>query len=239
MSALKQSELASIQLGLSGGGGGGTGSGGTCSTAPAAPSGLLASVVSSSQINLTWSAVTPPSNCAVSYSVFRSTSSGFTPSSTNQVASGLTLPLFSNTGLSSKTTYYFKVEAKDSVGVSPPSNQASATTQASSSGSSCHITYTNVNQWNSGFQVALTIQNTGTVPLSNWTLTWTFPNNQHITSLWNASYVQSGENVRVTNLSYNGSIPAGGSYNGVGFTANYSGTNATPSTFWINGVQCR
>jgi endoglucanase len=236
-SALKQSELASIQSALSGGGG--TGGGENCSTVPSTPSGLVASAISSGQINLTWTAVATPSNCSITYNVFRSTVSGFTPSSTNQVASGSTVPAFSVTGLTSSTTYYFKVEAKDAAGTSLPSNQASATTLSSAGGFSCHVIYTNVNQWNTGFQVALTIQNTGTMALTNWTLSWTFPNNQQITGLWNASYVQSGENVHASNLSYNGCIPPGASYNGVGFTASYSGTNATPSTFWINGVECK
>jgi len=237
VSALKQSDLASIQSLLSGGGTGG--GGGTCSILPTAPNGLVASVVSSSEITLTWNAVVPAANCSITYSVFRSTASGFTPSSTNQVASGLAAPSFSATGLSPSTTYYFKVEAKDAAGTSTPSAQASAKTLSNSAGSSCHVTYTNVNQWNTGFQVAITIQNTGPVALNNWTLSWTFPDNQQITSLWNASYVQSGETVRASNLNYNGSIPAGGSYNGVGFTASYSGTNAAPSTFFIDGVACK
>jgi cellulose 1,4-beta-cellobiosidase len=101
------------------------------------------------------------------------------------------------------------------------------------------VVYTNVNQWNTGFQAALTIKNTGTVAITNWTLKWTFPGNQQITNLWNGSYLQSGPAVTVRNLSFNGSIPAGGSYNGLGFTANFSGTNAVPAGFSVNGVACR
>ena len=175
----------------------------------------------------------------MTYSVFRSTSSGFTPSSSNQIAGGLAVPGFENSGLAAHTTYYHRVKANDAVGASSPSGQASATTPSTASGFGCHVTYTNVNQWNAGFQVAITIQNTGTVGLTSWELSWTFPNNQQITGLWNGSYVQRGEAVTVANLSYNGSIPAGSSYNGVGFTANYSGTNAAPSAFAINGVACR
>ena len=234
-SALKQSDLASIQSALSGGGSGGK----TCSTVPSAPSGLAATAVSSGQINLTWTAVVPPSNCSVTYSVFRSTSSGFTPSSSNQIAGGLAVPGFENSGLAAHTTYYYKVKTNDSAGASSPSGQASATTPSNSSGFGCHVTYTNVNQWNTGFQVAITIQNTGTIGLTSWKLSWTFPNNQQITGLWNGSYVQSGEEVTVANLSYNGSVPAGSSYNGVGFTANYTGSNTAPSAFAINGVVCK
>ena len=239
-SSLKQGELASIQSALTGGGSGSGGGGnGTCSVVPSAPSGLAAVAVSFSQINLSWTAVTPSSNCSITYSVFRSTTSGFTPSSSNQIASGLTTPLFTNIGLAAAATYYYRVEAVDAAGSSPASNQASATTQSSSGGFACHVVYANVNQWNTGFQAAVTIQNTGTVGITNWTLKWTFPGNQQITNLWNGSYAQSGPAVTIRNVGYNGSIPAGGSYNGLGFTANFSGTNAAPASFSVNGVACR
>jgi endoglucanase len=235
-SPLKQNELASIQFALSGGGGGG---GGSCSTLPSAPATLTASAASSNQINLAWTAVVPPSNCSITYRVFRGTTAGFTPSSNNQIATGLTAPSFASNGLSASTTYYYRVQAMDAAGTSSASNQASATTLTGSGGSVCHVVYAIVNQWNTGFQAALTIQNTGTVGMTNWRLKWTFPNNQQIAGLWNGSYVQSGQAASVNSLSYNGTIPGGASYNGVGFTANYSGANAVPPSFSLNGVACR
>ena len=232
-SSLKQSELASVQSALSGGGGS------TCSVAPSAPSGLAALAASSSQVNLTWNAVAPPSGCSINYSVFRSTTSGFTPSSSNQIASGLTTTSFANTGLAAATTYYYKVEAVDATGPSPASTQASATTQQSSSGGfACHVAYTVINQWNTGFQAATIIENTGTVGVTSWTLKWMFPGNQQITNLWNGSYSQSSANVMVNNLGYNGTIYPGGKYDGMGFTANFSGTNAPPASFSVNGAIC-
>jgi hypothetical protein len=141
---------------------------------------------------------------------FRSTASGFTPSSNNQIASSQTASLV-DSGLVSATTYYYKVEAVDAAGVSPPSAQASATTPANGGGFACHVTYAIVNQWNSGFQAAITIQNTGNVGIANWTLAWVFPETHHIWGLWNGSYVQSGETVSVNSYSHNGSVPAGGS----------------------------
>jgi endoglucanase len=101
----------------------------TCSAAPSAPSGLTATVASASQINLAWSAVTAPAACTVSYSVYRGTTSGFTPSTSNRVATGLTSASFASTGLSGSTTYYYLVQAVDAAGSSSSSAQASATTQ--------------------------------------------------------------------------------------------------------------
>jgi len=112
-------------------------SGGSCSAVPSAPTGLTATASSSSAISLSWSAVTPPANCSISsYSVYGSTTGGFTPGSGNLIASGLTSPSYSDTGLSASTTYYFVVEAIDSFGTSAASTQESATTQAASSGTS-------------------------------------------------------------------------------------------------------
>ena len=233
----KQSMLASIQFTLSGSGGGGGGS--SCTTSPSAPAGLTATATSSSAINVSWSGVTPPANCTItSYNVFRSTTSGFTPSSANQVTStGATA--FSDTGLTPGTTYYYKVEALDGHGSSAPSSQASATTRAASGGGgSCHAVYSITNSWPGGFQAAITIQNAGSTAWSSWTLTWTFANGQTIYGLWNGAASQSGSNVTVQNLSYNGSIPAGGSYNGLGFTGSWNTTNAVPTSFAINGTTC-
>jgi hypothetical protein len=98
-------------------------------TAPSAPTGLTATAASSSQINLSWTASS--STCGVTYNVFRSTTSGFTPSSSNQITSGVTATTYSNTGLTASTTYYYLVEGTTSSGTSAASNQANATTSAS------------------------------------------------------------------------------------------------------------
>ncbi len=98
---------------------------------PQPPSNLTAAAVSSSQINLSWTA-SPTSG--VTYSIFRNTTSGFTPSSSNRITNGLTATAFSDTGLTPSTTYFYLVEAVNASGVSSTSsNQASAKTQAASS----------------------------------------------------------------------------------------------------------
>jgi endoglucanase len=217
-----------------------TSAGSSCTTVPSAPAGLTATAVSSNGINLSWTAVTPPTNCTISsYTVFRSTTSGFTPSSNNQIATVTSGTTFSDTGLTASTTYYYKVEAVDAAGSSAASAQASATTSASTGGFACHIAYSVTNQWPGGFQAAITINNTGTTGITNWTLTWSFANSQTITQLWNGTESQSGANVTVTNLSYNGTIAAGGNYNGMGFTGTWNNTtNAVPASFAINGTTC-
>src|SRR5579862_4107532 len=220
---------------------GSSGGGAQCSTAPSAPSGLRGTAASSSVINLSWNADTAPANCTIAgYNVYRSTTSGFTPSSGNQIASGVTATSYSDSGLSPSTTYYYKIEAVDAAGASGASAQAPATTPAAGGGSAgCHVTYSIVNSWPGGFQAAISIQNTGSTAWSNWDLTWTFVNGQTINGLWNGAANQSGAHVSVKNLNHNGAIPAGGSYNGIGFTGTWNNnTNSAPASFAINGATC-
>jgi hypothetical protein len=104
--------------------------GGTPPPAPQPPSGLTAGNPTTATIDLAWTA---SSTTGVTYSVFRGTTSGFTPGAGNQVASGLTSLAFTDTNLNSGTAYYYVVEAAGSGGASGPSNQASATTQGTGS----------------------------------------------------------------------------------------------------------
>jgi hypothetical protein len=106
-------------------------------------------------------------------------------------------------------------------------------------GGPCHIGYTITNQWNTGFQVSLSIDNTSTTAINGWTLTWSFADGQTITQLWTGQETQIDANVTVNNLSYDAQIPAGGSYTGAGFLAGWNGiTNTIPTAFSLNGVAC-
>jgi hypothetical protein len=103
----------------------------------------------------------------------------------------------------------------------------------------CKVTYTVTNQWQGGFGATISITNTGSTAWSNWTLKFSFANGQTITQLWNGSYTQSGSAVTITNLSYNGSIPAGGTVSSApGFNGASSGTNGAPTAFTLNGTVC-
>ncbi len=106
---------------------------GTPPTLPAAPTALTATAVSSSAINLSWTAST---TTGVTYNLYRSTVSGFTPSSSTLLPASITGTTYSDTGLTASTTYYYVVEAVSSAGTSAPSNQAVQATQAGSGGGS-------------------------------------------------------------------------------------------------------
>ena len=87
------------------------------------PSGLSATAISSSQINLSW---TDNSGSETGYDLDRANDAGFTQNfSTVNVPAGTS---FSVTGLAENTTYHFRLRAKNGTETSGNSNAASATT---------------------------------------------------------------------------------------------------------------
>ncbi|HEV2348036.1 MAG TPA: cellulase family glycosylhydrolase, partial [Actinocrinis sp.] len=100
----------------------------------------------------------------------------------------------------------------------------------------CSVSYTIASDWGTGFSTNIVITNLGS-PITSWSLTWSFAGNQTVTQLWNGSYTQSGKNVTVTNLSYNGSIGTNGTTS-LGFNGAYTGANAAPTNFAVNGTLC-
>ena len=81
------------------------------------------------------------------------------------------------------------------------------------------------------------LTNTGSSAISPWTMTWTFPGDQKISSMWTATYTQSGENVTAANEPYNATIAPGGSVT-IGFTGSYTSSDAAPTAFTLNGTAC-
>lgn len=104
-------------------------------------------------------------------------------------------------------------------------------------GAACSVQYVVTNQWPGGFGVSITITNTSTTPVNEWSLRWTYVNGQAITQIWNASFTQAGSVFTATNLSYN-SLIAPGSTTNFGFNGSWSGSNTTPSAFTLNGGSC-
>ncbi|CAL9326064.1 glycoside hydrolase family 6 protein [Streptomyces sp. SudanB52_2052] len=100
----------------------------------------------------------------------------------------------------------------------------------------CTVDYKVQNQWDTGFTAAVTITNSAAAK-SGWSVKWSYAGNQKITSGWNAKLSQSGTAVTATNEAYNGTLATGGSVS-FGFQGTYSGTNAVPATFTLDGVTC-
>jgi hypothetical protein len=103
--------------------------------------------------------------------------------------------------------------------------------------STCNGSYRETTFWNVGFQGEVTVVNNGPA-INGWTVTFTFPTStQTIYELWNGVYTQTGQQVTVSNASYNANVPAGGSIT-FGFNANWSGSHPAPTGFILNGQSC-
>ena len=121
------------------------------------------------------------------------------------------------------------VTARDSTGAS---GSASFTWTISSSGGggggTCSATYSAAGSWPGGFTANVTIKNTSAATITTWTVTFTFPGDQKLTSDFNGSYSQSGAAVTLTPASYNGTIAAGATTT-VGLQGTWTSNNTPPT----------
>jgi hypothetical protein len=113
---------------------------------------------------------------------------------------------------------------------------AAGQTTARAAAVQCGVDY-RANDWGSGFTADLTITNHGAEALDGWVLTYSYAGDQRLTNGWNGVWSQAGRAVSVTNAAWNGRISAGGNVTtGAQFT--YSGANAAPASFAVNGTTC-
>jgi Cellulose binding domain/Glycosyl hydrolases family 18 len=101
----------------------------------------------------------------------------------------------------------------------------------------CAVNYAVTDQWSNGFTANVTVTNQTGVALNGWQLLWTYAGNQTVNSLWNGTFTQTGKTVKANNVAWNATVANNASF-AVGFTASYSGTNAAPTGFTLNGVPC-
>ncbi|BCB90131.1 hypothetical protein Psuf_074440 [Phytohabitans suffuscus] len=94
-------------------------------------------------------------------------------------------------------------------------------------GGACTATYAKTSEWGGGFNADVTVR-AGNAAISGWTVRWTWPNGQSITSSWNASITASGSSITATNAAYNGALAANASTS-FGFTGTWNGTNTSPT----------
>jgi cellulose 1,4-beta-cellobiosidase len=106
---------------------------------------------------------------------------------------------------------------------------------SASAATGCSVAYT-ANSWSTGFTANVVVTNLGS-PLTSWTLGFDYAGNQQAGPAWGGNLTQSGKHVTITNASYNGSVGTNGTAN-PGFNGTYSGTNANPTGFTLNGVAC-
>ncbi|MET0419966.1 MAG: glycoside hydrolase family 48 protein, partial [Actinoplanes sp.] len=101
----------------------------------------------------------------------------------------------------------------------------------------CTVVYKVQSQWPGGFTGDIAITNTGD-PLTSWRLEFAFPDaSQRAVQGWSGVYSQSGQNVTVTNASWNGNLPTNATV-GTGFNGTFGSANPLPTSFKLNGTTC-
>jgi acetylxylan esterase len=139
---------------------------------------------------------------------------------TAAATSSVTVTARDSTGASGSTTFTWTVSGSGGGG-----------------GGTCHVTYTKNSEWAGGFTAQAVIANTGTAAINGWSLAFTFPGDQKVTSNFNGGFTQAGQNATLTNASYNGAIAAGASVS-VGFQGTWTSNDNPPTAFAVNGTAC-
>ncbi|MFC7986110.1 cellulase family glycosylhydrolase [Streptomyces sp. NPDC057336] len=201
--------------------------------APGVPGAPAASAVTDTSVTLGWAAATDNTR-VTGYDVVRVDGGTETPVATSTTES------VTVTDLTAGTAYTFAVYARDAAGNrSARSATVDVTTRegGGTPGATCAVTYRVVGEWPGGFQGEIAVRNTGTAPLGPWTLDFTFPDGQTVTSMWGGTPTQTGGEVSVTPAPYTATVPAGGTVT-LGFTAGKGAANTAPAVFSVNGNAC-
>ena len=121
-----------------------------------------------------------------------------------------------------------------------PSASPSASAPPPSSGPpdevSCRVAYLVDSSWSGGFTAAVTVTNTGILPVPGWTLSWTAAPGQGLVNGWNATVSQSGATVTAQAPTWQSSLAAG-----VSWTIGYQGSGPaapTPTGFRLSSTPC-
>jgi len=156
---------------------------------PGAPSGLSATA-GNAQVTLSWTA---GSGTTTSYSVYRGTTSG--GESGTAIAGGITTTAYTNTGLTNGVTYYYKVQAFNSVGSSGYSGEASAKPVAPGGGLLSATTTA------AGFSYNLT--SVGTTDWEAWAIGTGGNNDGNTYRLSGANLISGYTTINTTNANFN------------------------------------
>jgi poly(hydroxyalkanoate) depolymerase family esterase len=143
-------------------------------------------------------------------------------------------------GMAAYTIAFFGLNSTTPTSPPPTTPNTSPSPSRTSSpppgGAACRISDT-ISAWNTGLTSNITITNTGSTAINGWTLAFTLPGGQNITSGWNATYSPTSGAVTARNMSYNGVLNPGGSTT-IGFQATHTGNTAAPAAFTLNGAAC-
>ncbi|MFC5831834.1 PQQ-dependent sugar dehydrogenase [Nonomuraea insulae] len=197
--------------------------------APTAPGNLAASGTTATATTLTWAA--SADNVGVTgYDVLRA--AGTSGGAFAQVGTSATTS-YTDAGLSPATSYRYQTRARDAAGnLSPVSGTVTVTTASGPSGG-CTATAATQSQWGTGYVIQpVTVTNTGTAPLTGWTVTFTVPAGHTVTGSWNTT-LTGGQSATARNAGHNGTLAPGQST-----TFGFQATRPSGNTQLPSGYQC-
>ncbi|MDD6791400.1 MAG: cellulose binding domain-containing protein, partial [Thermobifida fusca] len=95
-------------------------------------------------------------------------------------------------------------------------------------------TVTKESSWDNGYSASVTVRNDTSSTVSQWEVVLTLPGGTTVAQVWNAQHTSSGNSHTFTGVSWNSTIPPGGTAS-FGFIASGSGE---PTHCTINGAPC-
>ncbi|MCO8276260.1 cellulose binding domain-containing protein [Actinoplanes sp. TRM 88003] len=108
-------------------------------------------------------------------------------------------------GLTAGTQYWYRFSAD---GKRDPYLIGSGRTAAAQA---CAATVTIGSAWTGGFVATVSVRNTGSEPLAGWHVSWRWAGDERIESVWNGVAQSGADGVTISNASWNGALPVGGS----------------------------
>lgn len=200
-------------------------------TPPSAPTNVAVTGSSAAGATLTWTPSTD--NVGVTdYIVYR-----FDGLYVSTPIAIVTAPAATVAGTSGAQSIY--VRARDAAGnLSAVSNTVYAPVITTPPAPTCAVTFKTTSQWQGGFVADIKISNPAAAAVDGWTLTFRFTGDQQIVQAWGANFTQSGIDVVLTGLSWNSTIPAGGSVSAGLLGTSWTAGSALPTAVALNGGTC-
>jgi Cellulose binding domain/Glycosyl hydrolases family 18 len=105
---------------------------------------------------------------------------------------------------------------------------------ASASAAAVGAVYSTTSDWGTGYSGQYDISNAGSSTISTWSLSFDLPSGAKISSLWDATFTESGQKVTVTPASWDSTL-ASNQHAVVGFVVSGAGA---PTGCTVNGADC-
>lgn len=154
-----------------------------------------------------------------------------------RIKKGLTTTSYVDKGLTNGKTYYYKVIARNGAGTTPSAVVSAKPRKGDGGSEACTLTIDSTNDWGSGQVLTVTLLNSGTTTLTDWTATFTESNTFTIVNSWDGTFTLTGSKVDLVPVTHNKDVPPNASKS-AGMQIAYSGAKPVPSAASVPGHDC-